>query len=83
MSQVDPNNNVRAESGPVIPQIFPTLDPLRVRIPIVASEMTIWPGPKETFWEWVEGVSSLRCSVSQFVWRRKLARIIRRSERGS
>jgi hypothetical protein len=42
-------------SGPVVPPIFPTFDWIRVRFPIVANEKTIWPGPKETHWQWVEG----------------------------
>ena len=43
------------DNGPVIPPSFPQFDPIRVRIPIISGEMTIWPAPKETFWEWVEG----------------------------
>jgi len=44
-----------AESAPVISPIFPTVDWIRVRMPIVGDEMTIWPGPKETTWEWILG----------------------------
>jgi hypothetical protein len=45
----------RNESGPVIPPIFPTFQWIRIQMPIVAGEKTIWPGPKETRWEWVKG----------------------------
>ena len=55
MSPMDTANATSVESGPVRPPIFPAFDWIRVRIPIVANEMTIWPGPKETYWEWVEG----------------------------
>ena len=36
------------ESGPVIPPSFPGFEPIRVRMPLVADKMTIWPGPKES-----------------------------------
>jgi len=45
----------RAASESVLPPIFPSFDWLRVRIPIVAEDMTIWPGPKETKWDWIVG----------------------------
>ena len=51
-----PNANPHSTpNAPVVPPIFPTFDWIRVRIPIVGEEMTIWPGPKETNWEWIIG----------------------------
>lgn len=43
------------EPGPVLAPIFPTFDWIRIRMPIVGNEKTIWPAPKETRWQWVEG----------------------------
>ena len=34
---------------------FPKFAPVRLQTPIVSNEMTIWPGPKETKWQWVVG----------------------------
>lgn len=42
-------------SSPVLPPIFPAFDWIRIQMPIVANEKTIWPGPKESFWQWVQG----------------------------
>ena len=53
MTTID--NTVWTQEGPVLPPIFPSFDWIRTRMPIVANEMTIWPGPKETRWEWIEG----------------------------
>jgi hypothetical protein len=39
----------------VLPPSFPDFDWIRIRTPIVANEMTIWPAPKETYLEWAEG----------------------------
>ncbi len=44
-----------AEGDPVVPPIFDELDSIRVEMPIVGEEMTIWPGPKATTWEWILG----------------------------
>lgn len=37
------------------PPPFPKLDSIRIRMPLVGEEMVIWPGPKETYWDWVVG----------------------------
>ena len=37
------------------PPSFPPVDWIRIRMPLVAEKMTIWPGPKETDWDWVVG----------------------------
>jgi hypothetical protein len=51
-----PNTNPNSTRNvPVVPPIFPTFDWIRVRIPITSEDMTIWPGPKETTWEWIIG----------------------------
>ena len=55
MSPVDIANPSPIKSGPVLPPIFEAFDWIRVRMPIDAWEMTIRPGPKETYWEWVKG----------------------------
>ncbi len=43
------------QSQPVLPPIFPTIDWIRIQMPIIADEKTIWPRPKETTREWVIG----------------------------
>lgn len=43
------------EPDRVIPPTFPTFEWIRIQMPIVAGEKTIWPGPKETRWDWVKG----------------------------
>ena len=42
-------------SPAVSPPNFPCVDSIRVQMPIVGDEMTVWPGPKATTWEWVLG----------------------------
>jgi hypothetical protein len=44
-----------ARSEPVLPPIFPTFGRIRIQMPIVSGEMTIWPSPSESRWQWVKG----------------------------
>ena len=55
MSPVDIANPSPIKSRPVLPPIFEAFDWIRVRMPIVPWEMTIRPGAKATYWEWVKG----------------------------
>ena len=43
------------ESATLTSPIFPTFDWIRIRMPIVAYEKTIWPSPKETRLDWIKG----------------------------
>lgn len=53
---MNPNDQTSPDDAtPVLPPIFPSFDWIRIKMPIVANEKTIWPGPKETYWQWVEG----------------------------
>lgn len=44
---------------------MPIFKPVRVRMPIVGDDMTIWPEPKETFWDWVAGFPF---EIHPFAW---------------
>ncbi len=55
MSPIDNTGPSVTEGGPVTAPIFPSFDRIRIRMPLVADEKTIWPGPKETTWDWIQG----------------------------
>ena len=38
-----------------MPPDFPSVPPIRVRMPISHGKMTVWPGPPETVWDWLAG----------------------------
>ena len=38
---------------------------IRIRMPLIADDMTIWPGPKETYWDWVVGFP---LEIHPFAW---------------
>jgi len=44
---------------------MPIFESVRVRMPIVGDDMTIWPEPKETFWDWVAGFPF---EIHPFAW---------------
>jgi hypothetical protein len=47
------------------PAAFPEVDSIRIRMPLIGEEMTIWPGPKETYWDWVVGFP---LEIHPFAW---------------
>ncbi|MCG8588279.1 MAG: hypothetical protein MJE66_03235 [Proteobacteria bacterium] len=48
---------------------FPSFDPVRVRLPIRSDDLTIWPGPPETPWDWLAGFPlELRPLAWDYLW---------------
>lgn len=56
-------------SNPVNSTSFPPFEPLRIRLPLAGADLTIWPGPKQSRWEWALGFPlELRPFAWDYMW---------------